>query len=85
MVGREKIYRKNVVRCFYMSWLWVNVNGLFARNAQLITAKQPPTKSQAVKKKEKTKKRKKKQKKAMEISTPMRDASEMPSDAFRPD
>ena len=54
-------------------------------NAQLFTAKQPPTKSQAVKKKEKKqKKRKKKQKKAMEISTPMRDASELPSNAFRP-
>jgi hypothetical protein len=37
--------------------------------AQLFTAKQPPTKSQAVKKKEK--KTKKKQKKAMEISTPI--------------
>jgi hypothetical protein len=67
-----------------MSWLWVNVNGLFfCENAQLFTAKQPPTKSQAVKKKEKNKE-KKNRKKLWKSPHQLRDTSELPSDAFRP-
>ena len=85
MWEERKFTGKNVVRCFYVFfWLWW-MSMAICENAQLFTANQPPTKSQAVKKKEKKqKKKKKKQKKAMEISTPMRDTSELPSNAFRP-
>jgi hypothetical protein len=47
--------------------------------AQLFTAKQPQQNLKLLRRKKKTKK---KQKKAMEISTPMRDTSELPSNAF---